>query len=274
MNDKIMLVRAFAVTGVMWGCWGILDFFLDAEIWNGMKISQSAIQVEYCEFNHPDRIFHQPINTYSNLVYFFLGLIVLQWGLKDLKSKRIEIQNSVIRFPYVSMLAGICLMYLGIGSAFFHASLTYLGQRVDMNGTYGITLVLIATGLMNISLRKKISKTTQIAITVFLILIILTFYFIAPMVSSAVLLPAMFFVLLALVLINYFQYRRQKYLMLGLLGFVLLVFAIKIRTLDVQKINCDPFSIWQGHAFWHFLTALSSFLTYLFFRLTKNKLIT
>jgi hypothetical protein len=59
-------------------------------------------------------------------------------------------------------------------------------------------------------------------------------------------------------------------LILGFMGFVLLIFAIKIRTLDVQKIDCDPFSIWQGHALWHLLTASSSFLTYSFFRFIKK----
>lgn len=270
MGNARILLRAFFITGLMLGIWGALDFFLDDEFWKGMKVSQSAIQVEYCEYNHPDRFFHQPINTYSNLAYFFLGLIVFQWGLKDLKTKPNSLENSISRFPVISLLAGICLMYLGIGSAFFHASLTYAGQRVDMNGTYGITLVLIAVGLLNVFLKGKPRKQVEFFVTIFLILLILAFYFIAPMVSSAVLLPAMFLILLVLVLINYFQYRKQKYLILGVMGFVLLFFAIKIRTLDVQKINCDPYSIWQGHALWHLLTASSSFMTYSFFRFIRK----
>jgi uncharacterized membrane protein len=270
MGNARILARAIIISGFMLGIWCVLDLFLDSEIWMGMKVSQSAIQVEYCEFNHPDRFFHQPINTYSNIVYFFLGLIVLQWGLKDLKSKHNNLENSISRFPAISILAGICLMYLGIGSAFFHASLTYAGQRVDMNGTYGITLVLIAIGLLNVFLKVKSTKQAEKFATIFLILLILAFYFIAPWVSSAVLLPVMFLILLILVLTNYFQYRKQKYLILGAMGFVLLIFAIKIRTLDVQKINCDPYSIWQGHALWHLLTASSSFLTYSFFRFTKK----
>lgn len=270
MGNARILVRAIIISGLMLGIWGALDLFLDSEIWKGMKVSQSAIQVEYCEFNHPDRFFHQPINTYSNIVYFFLGLIVFQWGFRDLKSKQNSFKNSITRFPAISMLAGICLMYLGIGSAFFHASLTYTGQRVDMNGTYGITLVLIAIGLLNVFLKGKATKQVELFVTIFLVLLILAFYFIAPMVSSAVLLPVMFLILLALVLTNYFQHRKEKYLILGIMAFVLLFFAIKIRTLDVQKINCDPYSIWQGHAFWHLLTASSSFLTYSFFRFRRE----
>lgn len=270
MGGKNLLLHALVFTGIMLGIWGALDFYLDAQIWEGMKISQSAIKVEYCEFNHPDRLFHQPVNTYSNLIYFFLGLIVLQWGIKDLKTKSSGIQNSIARLPYISILAGICLMYLSIGSAFFHASMTYLGQRVDMNGTYGITFVLIAIGLLNCFLRKEISNATQLSITLLLVLIILFFYVIAPQLSSAILLPAMFLILLILVFTNFFQYHKQKYLSLGILGFILLLFAIQVRTADVQKINCDPFSIWQGHALWHFLTAISSFVTYSFFRFTKN----
>lgn len=270
MGGKNSPLHTLVLTVIMLGIWVLLDFSFDAQIWKGMKISQSAVQVEYCEFNHPDRLFHQPVNTYSNLIYFFLGLIVLQWGIKDLRTKPSGIQNSINRLPYISILTGICLIYLSIGSAFFHASLTYLGQRVDMNGTYGITFVLLAIGLLNCVLRKEISKATQLIIALLLALIILSFYVIAPLVSSAILLPVMFLVLLVLVLVNFFQFPKQKYLSLGIVGFILLLFAIYIRTLDVQKINCNPFSIWQGHALWHFLTALSSFFTYSFFRFTKN----
>jgi hypothetical protein len=50
----------------------------------------------------------------------------------------------------------------------------------------------------------------------------------------------------------------------------LLAIAIQIRTMDVAKINCDPMSIWQGHALWHFLTATSSLCMYLYFRRIKT----
>ncbi len=249
--------------------WIALDYFLDARIWEGMTISRSAITVEYCEFNHPDRLFHQPINTYSNLVYFFLGMVVFQMGLFDLKHKQDQSLNSVIEFPHLSILTGICFMYLSIGSAFFHASLTWPGQRVDMNGTYGLTLSLLAIGLNAVFLKNNLSKRNQALIFTFSLLLILSFYQIALLVSSSILLPLLILGNLVLSIIHYFQKPKNKYISLAILSFILIIFALKIRTLDVQKVDCDPLSIWQGHALWHLLTGFSSFCTYAFFRFQK-----
>jgi hypothetical protein len=99
-----------------------------------------------------------------------------------------------------------------------------------------------------------------------MLLLIAAFLPLALQISSAVLLPALFLVLLLLGIGNYIKYRSQRSPLLLILSFVLLAIAIQVRTMDVAKINCDPLSIWQGHALWHFLTATSSLCMYYYFR--------
>ena len=270
MSNSVLLRNALLGTGLLMGIALSLDFLFDSSVWMGMKVSQSAITVEYCEFNRPERLFHQPINTYSNLIYFFYGLLVLQLALKDFKLVGVKGVNSVRNSPYLSILLAANFIYLSFGSAFFHSSLTWIGQRIDMNATYGLTLSLICIGMVQVLVKKELTKQIQVGLVVGMLLLIAAFLPLALQISSSILLPSLFFILLVIGIINYFQYPSQRSPLLGLLSFVLLAVAIQIRSMDVAKINCDPMSIWQGHALWHFLTATSSLCMYLYFRRVKN----
>ena len=270
MSNTQILRNALLGTGVLFGIFLALDYSLDSRVWEGMVISKSALTVEYCEFNHPERLFHQPMNTYSNLIYFFYGLLVFQLGWKDWKAFANREANTVGKFPYLSLLLAANFIYLSLGSAFFHSSLTWIGQRMDMNATYGLTLSLICIGMVQVIVKKELSKQFQVILLLGMLLLIVGFLPLALQISSAILLPALFLVLLLLGIGNYLQYRTQRSPLLLILSFVLLAVAIQVRTLDVAKINCDPLSIWQGHALWHFLTATSSLCMYFYFRSVKK----
>lgn len=264
-----LLIKAACFTVGMLLIWMGLNTFLSTHIWDGMIISKSALTVEYCEFNDVDSFFHQRMNTYSNLSYFFFGVLIIQIAWQDYKNQNKKSLNRLEQFPLLSALMGICFIYLCFGSAFFHASLTYIGQRVDMNGTYGISITLLSIGIYHIFHKIHLSDTAKYIWIGALVLFIIAFFKIALLISSSVLLPAMILSLTVINLINYFQFRKERSILLAILGFALIIVAIKIRTLDVQKINCDPHSWYQGHALWHFLTALSSFCSYAFFRFSK-----
>ena len=186
------------------------------------------------------------------------------------KNKVIITQNRLEKFSLLSILMGLCFIYLSFGSAFFHASLTYMGQRVDMNGTYSISITLLGIGFYHVFHKIDFSERAKKLWLGGLLLTILAFLKIALIISSSKLLPAMIVLLMILIAIHYFQFRKEKSLILAVFGFVLMFVAIKIRTLDVQKIDCDPYSWYQGHAVWHLLTALSSFSSYAFFRFSKK----
>jgi len=91
------LVRSTVITTIMLLIWIGLNQILNGSIWQGITLSKSALTVEYCEFNNSDSFFHQPMNTYSNLVYFFLGGLICQitWG--DYKNR--NSQNRLANFP-------------------------------------------------------------------------------------------------------------------------------------------------------------------------------
>lgn len=264
-----LLIKSACFTAGMLLIWMGFNMFLSDNIWDGMAMSKSAITVEYCEFNDVTRFFHQRMNTYSNLSYFFFGVLIVQIAREDYKNLNKKTLNRMEQFPLLSALMGIYFIYLCFGSAFFHASLTYVGQRVDMNGTYAVSITLLSIGIYQIFHKIHLSDTAKYLSIGSLVLFIIAFFKIALLVSSSVLLPAMILSLTIMNVINYFQFRKERSITLAILGFVLIIIAIKIRTLDVQKVDCDPYSWYQGHALWHFLTALSSFCSYAFFRFEK-----
>ena len=172
----------------------------------------------------------------------------------------------------LSFLMGASFIYLSIGSAFFHASMTWLGQRVDMNGTYSISISLLFIALYHVFYKLHWSETAKKATFVGAVLLILAFYELHLLVPSSILLPVMILLIWVLSGIHYFQFRKERFIVLALLGLILIVVALKIRTLDVQKVGCDPHSPFQGHAVWHLLTALSSFCSYAFFRFSAKSI--
>ena len=251
--------------------WLGLDTWLGGDLWSGMRISQSAVTVEYCEFNHAERFFHQPMNTYSNLAYFFFGILLLNIASEDAKQVGQPGRNRLENFPMLSVLLGGCMIYLSVGSAFFHASLTYAGQRVDMNGTYGVLLALAGIAVYHVLFRLTLTPAQKNAWVLAILALIVVFLPVALWIPSSLLVPALLLLLNGLMFVNYGQFRKERSLVVALLSLVLIVLAVRIRTLDVQKVDCDPHSLFQGHALWHGLTALSTFCSYAFFRFTTMK---
>ncbi len=267
VNVYALLIRALLLTLAMGLLWGVLDLLLNGAVWQTMPVSQSAQVVEYCEHNHVHRFFHQPSNTYSNLAYVFFGLFILLLAQADGNQPGQARLNRLEQFPLLSVLVGGCFIYLGIGSAFFHASLTTTGQRVDMNATYGLMLSLISVAVYHIFHTIRLTPRRQLIWVLIVLVVVAYFWLLAPHLPSSRLLPALILVLTVGMIINYVQFRRYRLLWLVIASVALTFVAIKIRTMDVRKINCDPYSILQGHAIWHLLTALSSFCAYLFFRI-------
>ncbi len=267
---KKALIQASLCTAAMLLVYFLLNTFQDGSVWEGMVVSKSALTTEYCEYNDTQRLFHQKINTYSNLAYFFVGTFICALAWQDIENQTSTQLNCLQRFPMLSFLMGGSFIYLSIGSSLFHASLTWVGQRFDMNGTYSITISLLFIALYHVFHKLHWTAIVKKATIVTALLVIVAFYEIHLRVTSSILLPVMILLTWVLTIVNYFQFRKERSMVWALLGLALVIIALNIRVLDVQKVDCDPYSLFQGHAFWHVLTALGSFCSYAFFRFTPK----
>lgn len=246
-----------------------LNYNLDGSYWQDMQQSKSALTVEYCELDQASHFFRQTINTYSNLMYFFLGLIIVLFGIYDRKNKNENHQNAIQQFPTISILLGGCLMYLCFGSSFFHASLTWIGQRLDMNATYSICITLIGISLYRLIVKENKSKHLKKMFIYSIELIIIAFVQLHLLIPGTILLPTLILVLIVLTILNYTKNKNNYKIHLAILSFLFVIGAFILRTLDVKKIACNPTSFYQGHAIWHFFTGMSAFLLYWFYRSEK-----
>ena len=246
-----------------------LNHYYDGSIWQSMQQSKSALTGEYCELDNTAHFFRQSINTYSNLGYFFLGCIVVLVSFYDRKTPVSIEKNALQQFPLLSFFFGCCLMYLCFGSSFFHASLTWIGQRADMNGTYSICITL--TGISYYRLLKKENPSPRFKrlFVGALFCMVLIFIQLHLLISSLFLLPFLILLIITGTVINYLRNKNKFNIQLSILSLLLMIAATALRSVDVQKVACDPTSLYQGHSLWHFFTGMSAFLLYWFYRSEK-----
>lgn len=239
-----------------------------AALWQGMEPSQSILRGEYCEHKRMDSFAREPLNTWSNAAFLFLGAWVIGYGLADKKKKG---DNLLTQHPAFSFITGASMVYLFFGSGFFHASMTRIGQWADMSATYCCLNAVTGIALYRLFQRMVPGKNLApffigLILIADVLMTIFKWHIAAPMVmSSFILLITTSIIALTI------AYRPKQSLLLALGSLVCMVLAVALRTLDVKKIWCYPHSlIWQGHAAWHVLCALSLFTLYLYYRSETN----
>ena len=192
----------------------------------------------------------QPANTWSSLGFVLVAVVVAT------RRPRLAVTADrplVASTPALRALLALALLVTGLGSAFYHASLTFLGQTADVAGMYLLSTFVILYARTDA--RADAVRRFVIAYAVF----------------NAVL-------LVALVLVP--ELRRQLFAVLLLIGLVLeyrrgarssafaprlllastlsLAVAYVIWIGDMRHVGPAPTSWLQGHAVWHLLGALST----------------
>lgn len=265
---RTVYIRTYIIAFVLTSFAAAILFYLNQVIkgnfWDGKTLGNAGLFYEYCELNRLDQFIRQPMNTYSNLVYLFLGLIICQLGQFD--SQLDNHKNPISSFPFLSLFFGLCMIYLAFGSAYYHASLTWHAQRIDMNGTYGVCLFLITISIYRLFIQNDSAKKLKAFFILTVLLLIYAFYHLHLLIKSSYLLPFLIIIVLLITAINYWRNQKRYNLQFAFLSFIFIIAAGILRTLDVQKIGCMPTSIYQGHAFWHLFTGMSTFFLYLFYR--------
>ena len=249
----------------------IFLIYRDHPVWADWVPAEEFLQPEYGERIYPDSVFRTRMNTWSNIVYVCFGCYALVLSIYDWK-QRWTLERGYLTFaPVQTFLFGVAGIYLGLGSGFFHASLTRYGQQCDVGGMYATLLCLAGLALGSWLPRMRLPKTSQILP-------------IWPILSSVVIFGSVYF--------TYYKWDYSFAEISGYLTGVLLIFAgvsaitpgkylqIRwfvagisalllgswIRDLDIEDRFTGPDSLFQGHAVWHVLTCLMYVFLFLYFR--------
>jgi putative Ca2+/H+ antiporter (TMEM165/GDT1 family) len=162
-------------------------------------------------------------------------------------------------------LSGIALLLLGISSFLYHATLTFVGQWLDVFAMYLVGLLL---GLGALWRSGRLSARASIALFIVLAVALGVAQYLYPdarrVLFALVLLPGIVLELTPAVAGRGPQSRR--WVVTGLAVFVV---AYVIWLLD-QSPLCDPTSWLQGHAIWHTLCAVAVFLVTVHWRHTPH----
>ncbi|MBL0171432.1 MAG: ceramidase domain-containing protein [Gemmatimonadaceae bacterium] len=210
------------------------------EPWTGWREASCMPDRCFCEAAQAGAV-RQPANTVSSGAFLIVALLVVH------RSR----DAAAWRFAAATLL-------VGVGSAFFHASLTFWGQTADVLGMY-----LVATFLLLESLSRRRTWTAARQNTLYLVVNV-------ALLALLVGLPALrryaFGALVLAIVWSEWTNRRRGVLTAPLRLFAtaigVLAFGFGVWILDITHLLCAPTSLWQGHALWHVCGAVSAWLAY------------
>jgi Ceramidase len=207
----------------------------------------------FCEAPRAGQAVLQPANSWSSFAFVLLGCFIVL-ARRDDRGSGLP--------PGAALVFGAASIIVGVGSFMLHATLTLWGQFADVLGMY-----LVATFGLVYALGRWRNWPQSRSIGVFAATA-------KALVITLFLWPEtrrwMFAVVMILALLIEIGFARHKrpgvQLRLLLMGIAANALAFGIWILDQTKRLCAPDSLFQGHAIWHLLGAVSVWMTYCYYR--------
>jgi hypothetical protein len=190
-----------------------------------------------------DGLVRQPANALSSLSFVLVALLVLR------ASKSMNV------FAFA-------LMVIGFGSAFYHASLTFIGQFFDVMGMYLIAtyVIVFAVGRLRTLTRGQF-VAVYLALNAVLAWALWQYPGARRYVFAGVLLAG-----LALEMAARAHSARKPNGRALVVAVALLSAGFVLWVLDITRTVCSPESLLQGHALWHVLGAASSWQLFRYYQ--------
>ncbi len=204
--------------------------FLPANIWNDWQPATCLKTGCFCESANIHSPIRQMANTVSSLAFVFSGMVMFA------------------RQKYAAMM-GISSIIIGVGSSFYHASLTFIGQFFDVFGMYLLAAFMLVYAIERIwNLRFATTLSLYLALNLFLSWLQIAIPDTRRYVFAIVLIVALLFE-------YYYRLKMKPQIEIRWLslGIGLLTFAYVIWILDNTRTVCFEHSTVQGHAMWHIL---------------------
>ncbi len=244
----LTLVSALAITGLL------LALGPD---WSAYAAATCTATRCFCELPRTGELILQPANTWSSYGYAFVGFLII------VLSRRADWRSGFDRDA--AALFGVTAIFVGLGSALLHATLSLWGQFFDVTGMYFISAFMLVAALTR---WRNLSRRQATVLYLGLVAVLLALLYAVPEVRRwlfAVVLIAAIAVEMGFARPRRPGIRTRFYV----IGMAIQAIAFAIWNLDQHGIVCAPESLWQGHAAWHLLGASALWLTFVYYRSEK-----
>jgi len=224
-------------------------------VWSGMQPAACIKDGCFCEAANQDSPIKQTANTISSLGFVFSGMIVM------IRRKELS------RFPQLySIIIGVSSLIIGVGSAFYHASLTFIGQFFDVFGMFLLAAFLLVYAFERIW-NLRITTTLSLYLTLNLIL-----SWIQIAIPETRRYAFAIVLIIALLFERYYRSKMKPQIEAKWLryGIIILAVAYIIWIADNTRMICFEHSIIQGHAIWHILGAVSVLFLHWYYVSERN----
>jgi len=269
--------------------WMIIFYFF--QVYGLWGEPRDAGPTGFCEYFDPNLIVGEPINAWSNFFYVGAGMIVLIYYdlLRMGKAKRKDTYIDKDENLHYLVTFGILVVWIGIASFLMHATwsgtewistgfLDVLSMNMFLSGVFVISwailfdlkkthfyVILIIVSVLDFILMKtravRIRLGDGLTLDLFKFLVILVFF--SEIVMSFGIYSKWFKKAGAR------QIKRNSAFVIGILG--LFLFAYFVWHFGVRDApTCDPYSWWQWHSVWHFITACCTVLIAMYIRTEKE----
>lgn len=191
----------------------------------------------------------QPANAASSLAFVVVG-IAIAWhaARRD-------------RTAYAAIYV-FALLFIGLGSAFYHASLTLAGQFADVFGMYLLgTLVLLYPIARKFELTGVAVASTYAVLNATLGYVLIVHPAARRYLFAALIVPALLLEVMP-GRVTLTTHDRKPLL----LSATLLSAGFLVWSLDITRRLCNPAGMMQGHAVWHILGALAALALYAYYQ--------
>lgn len=253
---------AVAATGAvaLLSLWLFVGLGLTSPDWSRMRPATCMPDNCFCEQVRAGPI-RQPANTASGLVFLPVAAGLLALSSRRRARSAGAAQSLIIRRPVYAWLFVAATAIVGLGTAFYHASLSFVGQTVDVLGMY-----LVATfAVLYASARLwRVSDSVAASSYIFCNAVLLCGLIAWPEARRYAFAAL---VVVALILEHGGRTRRLacsdgRYLGAAVAA---LIAGFGIWVLDITGTACIPGSLLQGHALWHFAGAVSLGLLFAYY---------
>ena len=198
----------------------------------------------------------QPSNTWSCFGFVMVGFALMALGTEKGSA------NPFRSDPAYPLTYGFIVIWLGLASMWFHASLTFRGEWAD-----GMAMYLVPSFFLAHNLRRGRAIPPRGFVPVFALLAAASGWSLA---TISVFRKQSFALLVFAFIVSELWVRRRSKTSgdqrLFSAAFFSFLVAFAIWQLDYHRIVCSPASLLQGHAVWHLLCAVSVGFLFLYYR--------